>query len=51
MKKKRLIVGFGCFVSDIISGVLLGLYGRLHLALGLNCSMIVFHSSFYWKLG
>jgi len=34
MKKK---LGFGLFVSDIISGVVLGLLGLLRLALGPNC--------------
>jgi len=32
-----LVMGFGFFVSDIISGGLLGLFGPLHLALGPNC--------------
>jgi len=30
------IFGFGFFVSDVISGVVLGLFGPLHLALGPN---------------
>jgi len=38
-------------VSDIISGVVLGLSGPLHLAPGQNHQMTGFHSSFYWKLG
>jgi len=38
-------------LSDIISGIVLGLFGPLHLALGLNCLLVVFHWSFYWKLG
>jgi len=39
--------GFGFFVSDVISGVVLGLFGPLHLALGPNRQMVVFRSSFY----
>ena len=35
--KKNLMLGFGFFVSDVISGVVLGLFGPLHLALGPNC--------------
>jgi len=35
--KKTLFLGFGFFVSDIINGVVLGLFGPLHLALGPNC--------------
>ena len=42
---------FGCFVSDVIGGVVLGLFGPLHLALGPNRYMVVFHSHFNWKLG
>jgi len=41
----------GFVVSDIISGVVLGLFGPLHLALGPNHWMVVFHSGFYCKLG
>jgi len=33
---KQIFFGFGFFMSDIISGVLLGLFGPLHLALGPN---------------
>jgi len=36
MKKKFLVWGSGFFVSDIISGGLLGHFGPLHLALGPN---------------
>jgi len=36
MKKIVFGLGFGFFVSDVISGVLLGLFGPLHLALGPN---------------
>jgi len=32
--KNRLVLGFGFFVSDVISGVVSGLFGPLHLALG-----------------
>jgi len=32
-----LILGFGFFVSDVISGVFLGLLGPLHLAVSPNC--------------
>ena len=42
MKKKNLVLFF--FVNDVISGVLLGLLGPLHLALGPNCYMAVFRS-------
>jgi len=31
---KKYYFGFGFFVSDVISGVVLGLFGPLHLALG-----------------
>jgi len=41
----------GFFVSDVISGGLLGHLGPLRLALGTNRLVVVFHSSFYWKLG
>jgi len=37
MKKNVLVLGFGFFVSDVISGVLLSHFGLLHLALGPNC--------------
>jgi len=50
MKKIFWIWVSGFFVSDVISGVVLGLFGSLHLALCLNLLMVVFHSSFYWKL-
>jgi len=30
-------LGFGFFVSDDLSGVLLGQFGQLHLAVGPNC--------------
>jgi len=33
---KNKIWGFGFFVSDVISGVVLGLFGPLHLVLGPN---------------
>jgi len=36
MKQTFLVLGFRFFVSDIISGVVLGLFGPLHLALGPN---------------
>jgi len=36
-KKKFLLGGYGYFVSDIISGGLLGQLGPLCLALGSNC--------------
>jgi len=35
-KKIFLVGGYGFFVSDIISGGLLGHFGQLHLALGPN---------------
>jgi len=44
MKK---IFGFGLFVGDVISGVLLGHFGPLHLAVGPNRWIKVFHSSFH----
>jgi len=31
------ISGFGFFVSDVLSGIVLGLFGPFHLALGPNC--------------
>jgi len=34
--EKKLVLGYEFFVSDIISGVVLGLFGTLHLALGPN---------------
>jgi len=34
---KKIFFGYGFFVSDVISGVILGLYGTLHLALGVKC--------------
>jgi len=34
MKKKILVLSFGFFVTDVISGIVLGLFGTLHLALG-----------------
>jgi len=36
MKKNFLILGFGFFVSDVVSGGFLGLFVPLHLALGPN---------------
>jgi len=50
-EKNSFILGFGFFVSDVISGVHLDLFGPLHLALGTNHEMVVFRLSFYWKLG
>jgi len=35
-EKNFSVLGFVVFVSDIISGVVLGLFGPLHLALGTN---------------
>jgi len=32
-----LVLGFRFFVSDVISGIVSGLFGQLHLALGPNC--------------
>jgi len=34
---KKNVLGFGFFVSEIMSGAVLGLFGPLHLALGPNC--------------
>jgi len=34
--RKFFVYGFRFFVSDVISGVLLGLFGPLHTALGPN---------------
>jgi len=45
------VVGFKFFVSDIISAVLLGLFGHLHLILGPNHWMEVFCSIVCWNLG
>ena len=41
--RKNFLLG-GCvfFVSDVISGGLLGQLGPLYLALGANCSVVVF---------
>jgi len=51
-QKKFFLVGGGrFFVSNVISGGLLGHLDPLHLALGPNCYMVVFHWSFYLKLG
>jgi len=50
-KKIFLLGGCGFFVSDVISGGLLGHLGPLCLALGTNRSVVVFRRSFYWKLG
>jgi len=36
LKKNVLVGGYGFFVSDVISGKLLGHLGQLHLALGPN---------------
>jgi len=36
MKKNFLVLGFGFFVSDVISGIVLCLFGQLHLALSPN---------------
>jgi len=41
MKYIFLVSGF--LVNDVISGVVLGLFGPLHLALGPNCWMVEFH--------
>jgi len=50
--RKNFLVGkCGFLVSDVISGGLLGHRSPLHLALGPNCWMVVFHWSFCWKLG
>jgi len=50
---QKKIFGWGCgfFLSDVISGRLLGHLGPLRLALGPNHQMVVFRWSFYWKLG
>jgi len=37
VKKNFLVLGFGFFVSDIVSGKLLGHLGPLYLDLGPNC--------------
>jgi len=46
MKK---ILGFGSCVSDVISGVVLGLFGPFHLAIGISREMVVFHLTL-WHL-
>jgi len=47
-----LILGFGFFVSDIISGIVSGLFGRpISSGPRPKLLMVVFRSSFYWKLG
>ena len=33
-------------MSDVISGVLLGIFGPLYLALGPNCKIVLLHSTF-----
>jgi len=42
---------FVFFVSDIIMGVGLRIFGRGHRALGANSMSQFFDSRFYWKLG
>jgi len=37
MKQNFLVLGFRFFVSDVVCGGILGLFGPLHLALGPNC--------------
>jgi len=37
----------GFFVSDVVSGVVLGLFGPRHLAPDPNRQIVVFRSSFY----
>jgi len=49
--KNFLLGGCGFFVSDVISGGLLGHLSPLCLALGTNRLVVVFRWSFYWKLG
>jgi len=36
-EKTFFVLGFGFFVSDVISGFVLGLFGPLHLPLDPNC--------------
>jgi len=36
-EKNLLVLGFVFFVGDVISEVVLGLFGTLHLAIGPNC--------------
>jgi len=50
-KKNFLLGGCRLFASDVISGGLLSHVGPLCLALGANREVVVFHWSFYWKLG
>ena len=40
---RKKFFGCGFFVSDVISGGLFGHLGTLHLALGTNHYMVVFH--------
>jgi len=47
-KKNLSALSVGFFVSDIISGKVLGLFGSLHLALGPNQYMVVFCTSLCW---
>jgi len=49
--KKNFWFWISDLLSDAISGVVLGLFGPLHLALGPNHWIVVFCSSFFWKLG
>ena len=51
LHSKRNFFGWGFFVSDVISGGLLGHLGPLYLDLGPNHSMAVFCWSFHRKLG
>jgi len=46
MEKIFLVLGFKFFVSDVTSGVVLGLFGPLHLALDPNHKMEVFAQVF-----
>jgi len=46
MKKIFLVLGFGFFVSDVINGVLLSLFGQGYQALRLNHKREVFCSSY-----
>jgi len=49
MKNNFFIRGCRFFVSDVVSGRLLGHLDPLHLALSPKRWKVIFHSGFYWK--
>jgi len=47
VKKNFLVLGFRFFMHDITSGILLDLFGTLHLALGPNRWWLYFNEVFW----